>query len=219
MRRLARLWPFAAVGALLTILVCWVAAAFGQFNDGHLVATYESRNTAPPAWLTPEGWDTRSWHATWGLGIRSDLISEQVWMGSRLALTSDGRRQWTVTHARVGYPMYAMRWLDYASHLPEEGSGPLRRAWLMGVDIEGSMAKVFPARRIDRRLPIRPIALGFATNTVVYAALAWGLWRGARTVRGAVRRRRGLCERCGYPRPRPGADRGPARARCPECGD
>lgn len=216
MRRLARLWRFGAVGLLLTVLTSWGAAIFGWFSGGDLVATYESRNTAPPQWLTPDGWDTRSWHATWGPGIRSDLISEQIWMGSSLGMTTDGRRQWTITHVRVGFPMYAMRWLDFASHLPGEHAGPVRRAWLMGVNVESSLARLIPARRVDRRLPLRPIAAGFAVNTLFYAAMAWGGWAGARAIRGAARRRKGLCEHCGYPRPAPRA--GPGVERCPECG-
>ncbi|MCE7974838.1 MAG: hypothetical protein DYG92_11045 [Leptolyngbya sp. PLA1] len=216
MRRLARLLPFGAVGLLLTVLTAWGPAIFGWFNDGNLVATYESRNTAPPAWLTPEDWDTRSWHATWGPGIRSDLISEQVWMGSSLAMTTDGRRQWTVIHVRVGFPMYAMRWLDYASHLPEEDTRTGRREWLMGVNMEGVVSGLLPARRIDRRIPLRPIWTGFALNWVFYAACAWGVYAGARAIRAAARRRKGLCQRCGYPRP--ASRTGHAGSRCPECG-
>lgn len=64
-----------------------------------------------------------------------------------------------------------------------------------------------------RRLvvPTGPIWLGLAANTVVYALPILVLWAGPGLVRGAIRRRRGRCERCGYELA--GLDR------CPECGD
>jgi hypothetical protein len=66
-------------------------------------------------------------------------------------------------------------------------------------------------------LPLRPDPLGFATNTILYAALLAPLGfacRGAwRRVRGTLRFRHGHCPKCGYDMS--GLPKGVV---CPECG-
>ncbi|MEE9129392.1 MAG: hypothetical protein V3T84_05190 [Phycisphaerales bacterium] len=61
-------------------------------------------------------------------------------------------------------------------------------------------------------LPLRPIWLGFAINTVFYAAILWLLTLGPFTARRHIRRKRGLCLKCGYDL------RGAEHEACPECG-
>ncbi len=48
-------------------------------------------------------------------------------------------------------------------------------------------------------IPLRPIWVGFALNTVFYAALVWLLIAGLSTLRRFLRLRRGLCPKCAYP--------------------
>lgn len=69
-----------------------------------------------------------------------------------------------------------------------------------------------PAKPGDppRVWPMYPIVSGFALNTVMYAAALAGVIWAAGCVRRWRRRRRGLCERCGYELA--------GLAMCPECG-
>ena len=63
-----------------------------------------------------------------------------------------------------------------------------------------------------RPLPLRPIWPGFAINTIFYAAMLWLVIPGPFTARRMIRRRRGLCLKCGYDL------RGAEHEVCPECG-
>ena len=51
----------------------------------------------------------------------------------------------------------------------------------------------------DRMLPLRPLWLGFALNTLFYAGLLWAMWAGPFALRRMIRKRRGHCPHCNYP--------------------
>ena len=64
----------------------------------------------------------------------------------------------------------------------------------------------------DRRsLPLRPIPLALAANTVAYSVPAYALLLVPISLRRLIRARRGLCPRCGY-------DLADSPGACPECG-
>lgn len=63
------------------------------------------------------------------------------------------------------------------------------------------------------RLPWCPLWPGFALNTILYAAVAWGLWQIPRAIRRNRRLARGCCVHCGYD-----LSGLAAIASCPECG-
>ncbi|MHC4711610.1 MAG: hypothetical protein ACYTA3_14740 [Planctomycetota bacterium] len=52
---------------------------------------------------------------------------------------------------------------------------------------------------LPRVLPLRPILIGNAVNTVSFAAVLWAIALGPGTLRRFIRRRRQLCQACGYP--------------------
>ena len=57
---------------------------------------------------------------------------------------------------------------------------------------------VSPAHRL-RRLPIRPVWLGLAVDTLLYAVLLWLLLAAPGALRRYLRARRGRCPVCAYP--------------------
>ncbi len=61
-------------------------------------------------------------------------------------------------------------------------------------------------------IPLRPLWLGFAVNSVFYAAILWPLICGPFVLRRHIRRKRGLCITCGYDVRHADHDA------CPECG-
>ena len=63
-----------------------------------------------------------------------------------------------------------------------------------------------------KALPLRPLWPGFAINMAFYAVLLWMLWLSPFVVRRVIRRKRGLCIKCGYDL------RGAEHEVCPECG-
>lgn len=48
-------------------------------------------------------------------------------------------------------------------------------------------------------VPLRPLPLGFAADTLFYAASLWAVLGGPRRIRRSLRKRRGQCPACGYP--------------------
>ena len=61
-------------------------------------------------------------------------------------------------------------------------------------------------------LPVGPIWSGFVLNTLFYAMFLWLLVPGPFVLRRYIRRKRGLCVKCGYDL------RGAEHEACPECG-
>lgn len=190
------------LGVVINVLVSWCFALFGTFNRGQLEVRTETKQPAPATIYVLDGWDVRTWHWWAGPGIRRDLVSEAIWVGSTLGLTMDGRRQWTVVHISTGWPMHSLTWWDSHSQSPPSNAPWFKRAWLMGIDV-GLKAPPAPASgwgraSVQPRLPIRPIWQGFLINTLLYACLGYAsLW----TYRMLLRRhraKRSLCMACGY---------------------
>jgi hypothetical protein len=200
------------LGVVLTVVVSWGFALWGGFAKADLHTSYDEPLGLKPPIKTPEGWVLKTWHWWSGVGIRRDLLSEAMWMGSTLGYTSGAGPQRTRIVIRCGWPFMAMEWLNWSGDLPGNNASTLTTWWWMGVDV-GLTA---PPRGgndrrhgVDPRLPIRPVAAGFVANTVFYAVVVMGAWWASGRVRRFIRRRRRLCEACAYP------ISGPV---CPECG-
>ena len=80
-------------------------------------------------------------------------------------------------------------------------SAKLMKARMRGLEVAPIVVD-FSGRIDGRALPLQPIWLGFALDTVFYALLSSLLWwafaRGPSDFLRFIRRKRGLCPACGY---------------------
>ncbi|MEE9128947.1 MAG: hypothetical protein V3T84_02945 [Phycisphaerales bacterium] len=215
--RLRKLVFFVLLGAIVNIAVAWgssvligfaettsdIRAVRGSPVGAWLVKTYNrfsafrvewfrSRNSAPNQSEGPSP---------------ADLVP--TWIAYDPELNENRRVELWDAEAR-GWPLLAL-WskpvsfyevLDGTRHpLPKEGTIELPLSPFRGG--MGVMPKV---------LPLRPIWLGFAIDTIFYAAILWLLWSSPFAARRFIRRKRGVCINCGYDL-RGSEDKG-----CPECG-
>ena len=82
--------------------------------------------------------------------------------------------------------------------------------WAIALD-EGHVADIRKHWKL-RLLPFRPLAVGFAVNTIFYATTIWLLICGPFVLRRFIRVKRGLCPACAYDL------RHGEHDACPECG-
>jgi hypothetical protein len=111
----------------------------------------------------------------------------------------------------AGWPMLSLAaWSEAASsdsrRLRESEEPASLRHWDLPAPLKPDTWSPYS----PRMYPCRPIPLGFAVNTVFYAAVLWLLLGGPFILRRWVRRRAGRCEKCGYP--------GGTSPTCTECG-
>lgn len=123
--------------------------------------------------------------------------------------TRSGPAVGTATIWHIGVPWRSMRILD----LGWVGEKAERQAiwWASTSSIEKGWRFEYPFRSHIIGLAMQPLPIGFALNTLVYAAALWGVRFGPGHIRRFRRRRRGLCVNCGYDIA--------GMQRCPECGE
>jgi hypothetical protein len=155
---------------------------------------------------------------------RRIAITQPYWSASLSSAAARPVRIMTLddlyTHIASGWPCCSLegeRWMDPAANISNgkirefsqlyDNHGllslPLGRRWI--IIGRGGNKTTLPSL-----LPFRPAWPGFAIDTLLFGLFAWCIVFGPFALRRVVRRRRGRCERCGYPR-------GPS-GRCSECG-
>lgn len=88
------------------------------------------------------------------------------------------------------------------------GNGPVQRDFGGCLELPPSLPVIGRGKR--QYIPLAPLWGGLIGNALIYGTGIWAIVATVVWTRRAWRRRRGKCERCGYP-----ASDG---ARCPECG-
>ena len=114
--------------------------------------------------------------------------------------------RWNVFDTR-GWPMQSL-WCALEAY---ESVNPVGCKIHGGLRV-GQSQIVVGWRRVPRTVPLRPPWLGFTINTVFYAGLLWLISLGPFTALRIIRRKRGLCIKCGYDL------RSDFEQGCPECG-
>ncbi|MEE8154062.1 MAG: hypothetical protein V3T53_03765 [Phycisphaerales bacterium] len=217
-RRLFKLVVFILLGAIVNVAVAWASSIFIGFADtssdirairgspagGWFVETYHRFSAFRVEWFR-----SRSLTVDQSEGPSpGDLVP--TWIGLDPELNENRSMEFWDAEAR-GWPLLAL-WSKPISvyeeldgtrhHLPKVGTIELPLT-----PFRGGM-EVIP-----KVLPLCPIWPGFAVNTIFYAVILWLLTLGAFTARRIIRRRRGLCIKCGYNL------RGTSGGEvCPECG-
>ncbi len=168
---------------------------------------------------------------TYGAGRPDEETRRAAFVESRL--TTDVET-FSIGIFRAGWPMPALEWEDRQDTLwhfqtpnaatpsprgpfgfqgytaRTEGHPPKADWWVYGMPVE--LSQQSGGGRWRNHLPVQPVWPNFAVNTILYAAILWLIIPGPFVLRRLIRRRRGLCPKCGYD-----LRHGEHQA-CPECG-
>jgi hypothetical protein len=218
MRRiLATIIVFLLLGAAISVAVAWGCALWSPaaadvhfFGDDHPATDWVARHV-PAGWRVSNGNDrlivlqtTLRGIGLQGLvlGLRRENSSDMVWPPER-----------TLDVRRCGWPAFAFEGdltTDTIAQVPNQELDAVWNGCVPAPAFLHPRANPAGSSRAPRALPLRPISLGLALNTLFYTAACWTLLRGPSTLRRQRRQRHGLCLKCGYP------VRG--LVNCPECG-
>ena len=222
-RRLFKLALFLLLGAVVNVAVAW---GFAIFEQRHLSRDVEINCSAGIAWAFVHA-DERIGTTWFYVGVRE---VEQQHMGSALikgwATFEQAERAlrpispgWLFQLYKREARQYPLSQLD-PRHFMTHG-WPNRSLsceiisnnskWTTNAS-HGGLSVASQGNFSDHILPLRPIWPGFAINTILYAAMLWLLTLGPFAARRMIRRKRGLCIKCGYDL------RGVEHEKCPECG-
>jgi len=205
------------LGAITTVAVAWACAAYARWSINDLSAYY-----------TPvRMWNDTQWvwiqeirvfglrqrgiaaeYSTFGGEKVGDEIVGSIGVvklnsikalpdWSRLGIRSDNPNILANEEQGSGWPSLSM-----CCTLYEIGINPPRE-----IAQPSSGLHIF-----NRQLPLRPIWPGFLIDTIIYAAILFGVFLGFTSAKRFIRAKRGRCPRCGYDL------RGQLAQGCPECG-
>ncbi len=214
-RRLLAIAIFLLAGAAVNVAVAWGCLNWSATEDGELASATRS--------------DRRWWqrHAPTAFEGTPSEVNRSEGFGIT-AITRGAGETYYEHHG--GIPAVVYRWV-VAQEL--RGGWPARtitgERWtrsdaMMGPSVREEKTVYRWSRSLGpavlssddvhawRLMPMRPLLLGLAINTLVYATLLWLLAGGAFALRRFVRVRRGLCPTCGYDL------RHGEHEACPECG-
>lgn len=204
---------YGLVGLVLSTLVAWGFAAWGEIAD---------RKTTTSAKVTPSGgpigYDANlAWsvaHAALPAKPLYSLVGHGQGVRAVVEATPKGRGTKTLRMAEYGWPVLMLRWheiFDRGDGVPVE----LERGWFIDLPTPRFRAEltIVPSGvSIPRRLPLEPMWRGLAIGTAMYGSAVFVVVMMGKGLRMLVRKWRGRCPRCGYDL------RGDLKSGCPECG-
>lgn len=208
--RMSRHWRtialFLVLGVIVNVSLAWAFAAVGSIDPSRTaeIVMYDDgprqvRGTEPVSLEWPMTVAKRWPMPAERIAMRGRGTSWDRAVGFRQ--TGATRVEFTLAIARFGWPFRSMQWknstiFDGQQYQPP----PIGKASIMLPVWLETFSSVrthgLPARR---QLPIEPIWLGFAINSLLFAASLWAILRGWGVLRRFVRDKRGQCPNCGYP--------------------
>lgn len=188
MRRLV-LWPM--IGVLLTAVMVVVP----PFVASKLASKSEPVSPAVRLAFTPDAWPDPN--VTW----RQRLLGAEE-LTSMLGIGVEHMQM--VERLRAGWPMPVLEGWTRSETLYDHGT---RKTTV--IDHGQRSVGVLGGREWGRRMPTGLLPMGLAANLAFWTLVPWLVFAAPGAIRRALRRRRGCCEACGYPR---------QGERCPECG-
>ncbi len=206
-RRLFKLVLFLLLGAIVNVAVAWVFMK--EYSSRQRGATSGTLSQADWSILDDMGYVAQKRRDGWKFNW-SDRASNARLLVCRIYL-QDGRSMLAVDaylHVEAGWPL---RSLSGERIVPYESV----RGWKNGQVYKREFRSAIVCPKIPLTVrPLRPHPIGFIVNTLLYTLVIWLLVVGPREVRRWLRKRRGLCIKCGYDL------RGHSRGGrgCPECG-
>ena len=214
---------FLILGAITTIAVAWGCAMWVDRGQAKLV---EGRTMHGYVWVVHRGSAPGSefvlWVKTYGNFVAAfpddegnlplDLIPSWSTISHEINPARPKRYglQSQMQDAR-GWPMLSMRCTFLRTR--SVVGGRTRQEVVSGLEMSPRIwASGNCSYRKARALPYIPIPLGFVVNTLFYAAFIGLSIAGRSAGRRVIRRKRGLCIKCGYDL------RNVEHEKCPECG-
>jgi hypothetical protein len=208
-RRLRTLVVFLLLGAIVTVAVAWMCAIYGDSSTG-----VEARE---PNVKEPEYWRNRA-PANWDFVPRAIVINRGIGINLTRIANPPGKvyfdwRYGSYWPAFFSYTLYGVA----APGTGDDEVLVLQSGWPVAslqaecwIGRPGSATRsnvgnhCFQCILVERRtgqklLPLRPIVIGFAVDSLFYSAGIWILTFVGQTVNRTQRIKRGLCAKCAYP--------------------
>ena len=206
-RSLAKLVVFLLLGAILNVGVAWGCALWSPAipsspHGGDGVPKLAPGTSWPRP--VPAEWPSLL-YGSWGTGLFMSTGTFRGYIPKDQAISEGRPRDYGLSVFRYGVPFRALE-----GQILMRIYEPYARTFTMMAAVRSP--DLMSSRRSMGVIPLRPIWPGFAINTVFYAAILRLLMFGVSTTRRVIRRKRGLCIKCGYDL------RGDLSAGCSECG-
>ena len=208
--RLFKLVVFLLLGAIVNVAVAWAIVLWTPQEPtvpgmAVLPKPIPWPRPVPTDWPAPQ---RQTSGETWGL---SQLLTQALVQPLDAPRSPGAVSGWGMSLFQAGWPCRCVE--AQVAEVKRMGV-PVRTDFRPAVKLPETLHFLRVREARYRVLPLRPIWLGFAINTLFYAAILWMLWLSPFVVRRVVRRKRGRCINCGYDLR--GTSEGGGG--CPECG-